>query len=253
MGSSRMVDAATLTTSSPEGIRPPVRRLSAPPRGVAVSDTGLRVYLLGGFRVERGESLVPIEQGTTRPGRQLLKWLLTSRIRRLPREETFERLWPGSGGTSTPRVAITRLRQALEPDVEARDSIIQYDAEAVWIRRDADVWADADAFERLLADAAHADDPTELWEEADRLYAGDYLPEDLYDDWASQRRDNLLGRWVELQFNLSPSRERRGDVPGAILALQRILEKDPYDERAARELMLLLARNDRRSEAVRVY
>lgn len=218
-----------------------------------MSDIGFRVYMLGGFRVERGGNPVPIEQGTTRPGRQLLKWLLTSRIRRLPREETFERLWPGSGGTSTPRVAINRLRQVLEPDVDARDSILDYDAEAVWIRRDADVWVDADAFEHLLSDAAHADDPMELWEQADRLYVGDYLPEDLYDDWASQRRDNLLSRWIELQFNLSPGRERRSDAPGAILALQRVLEKDPYDERAARELMLLLARHDRRSEAVRVH
>ena len=121
------------------------------------------------------------------------------------------------------------------------------------IRPDADVWVDADAFEQLLSEAAHADDPTELWEQADRLYAGEYLPVDLYVDWASQRREALLNRWTELQFNLSRSREQRGDVPGAVLALQRVLESDRCDERAARELMLLLARHGRRSEALRVY
>lgn len=220
-----------------------------------MSDTGFRVSMLGGFRVERGSDVVSLEHGdgVTDEGRQLFKWLLTRRTRRLARDEAFEALWPGSGETSTPRGAIRRLRQALEPGVDPRGSIILFDHESVWIRPDADLWVDADEFERLLTEAAHADDPTELWEEADRLYAGDYLPVDLYADWASQRRESLLNRRTELQFNLSRSREQRGDVPGAVLALQRILETDRCEERAARELMLILARHGRRSEALRVY
>ena len=227
----------------------------SPVHGGAVSGTAFRVYMLGGFRIERGADVISLEHGdgVTDEGRQLFKWLLTRRTRRLPTDEAFDRLWPGWRDTSTARGAIRRLRQALEPGVSGRDSIVVYDANAVWIRPDADVWVDADAFERLLSEAAHADDPTELWEQADRLYAGEYLPVDLYVDWASQRRESLLNRWTELQFDLSRSRERRGDVPGAVLALQRALEADRCDERAARELMLLLARHGRRSEALRVY
>src|SRR3712207_8215350 len=56
-----------------------------------------------------------------------------------------------------------------------------------------------------------------------------------------------------LQFHLSRLREQRDDVPGAIRALQRLLERDPCDERAARDLMQMLARHGRRSEALRVY
>jgi DNA-binding SARP family transcriptional activator len=220
---------------------------------VTVSGDGLRVYALGGFRVERGADVLSFDQGVSRPAQKLFKWLLTRRTRRLPREETFEALWPTSDTPGTLRGAILRLRRALEPDVDAGDSILDYDADAIWIRRDADVWVDADAFEHLISEAVRADDPADLLEEADRLYAGEYLPDDVYDDWAIQRREALANLWKELQFNLSRSRERRGDVPGAIRALQRLLEQDRCDERAANELMLLLARSGRRSEALRVY
>ena len=251
-----MANLSTLVAPARDDRHPTLQDGPRPPLpGGAVSDTGFRVYMLGGFRVERGVDVISLEHGdgVTDEGRHLFKWLLTRRTRRLPTDEAFDRLWPGWRETSTARVAIRRLRQALQPGVSGRDSIVAYDANAVWIRPDADVWVDADLFERLLSEAAQADDPTELWEQADRLYGGEYLPVDLYADWASQRRESLLNRWTELQFNLSRGRERRGDVAGAVLALQRVLETDRCDERAARDLMLLLARHGRRSEALRVY
>ena len=224
-------------------------------RGVAMSGPGLRVYALGGFRVERGADPIPIEQSASRPGRQLFKWLLTRRTRRIPRDEAIELLWPNSDAesASTLRVAIFRLRRVLEPGVSARDSVLDLDADTISIRRDAEVWVDADQFEHLLAEAGRTDDPTALLEEADRLYGGDYLPDDLYDDWAAGRREALNNLWIELQFSLSQRREARGDLAGAILALQRLVEKDHGDERAARALMQMLARHGRRSEALRVY
>ena len=250
-----MANVETVAGSPEAAVCLSTPRLRTPTRGAVVTDVGFRVYLLGGFRIERGGDPVSLDQGVARPGRQLFKWLLSRRTRRLPRQEAFEALWPNTehGGSSTPRVAIRRLRQVLEPDVDAANSVLAYDADAIWIRRDVDVWVDAEAFERLISDAAHAEDPTDLLEEADRLYAGKYLPDDLYDDWAIQRRESLGNLWTELQFNLSRLRERRGDVAGAIRALQRLLEEDRCDERAAAELMLLLARHGRRSEALRVY
>ena len=92
----------------------------SPLPGAAVSDTGFRVYMLGGFRIERGADVIALEhgEGVTDEGRQLFKWLLTRRTRRLPTDEAFDRLWPGWRETSTARGAIRRLRQALQPGVE---------------------------------------------------------------------------------------------------------------------------------------
>ena len=121
------------------------------------------------------------------------------------------------------------------------------------IRRDADLWVDADEFERLATEARRAEEPDDLLEAADRLYVGEYLPDDVYDEWAIRRRDVLRRLWADLQVDLARSRERRGNVDGAIAALQRLFESDRSDERAVRELMLLHARHDGRSAAMRAY
>jgi DNA-binding SARP family transcriptional activator/Tfp pilus assembly protein PilF len=186
----------------------------------------------------------------------LLKCLLTRRTRRLPRDEAYELFWPRSdpeAAATTLRGTVFAIRRTLEPGGDARRSVIVLDHDTIGLRQDADVWLDADAFERLVAEARRSDTPADLLEQADRLYVGDYLPDDLYDDWATQRRESLRNLWTELQFELSRSREQRGDVAGAILALQRVFEADRCNERAARELMRCSARHGRRTDALRVY
>src|SRR6266849_4562448 len=44
------------------------------------------------------------------------------------------------------------------------------------------------------------------------LYAGDYLPDDLYEDWATERRERLKQGWVELQIHFSQQLEQHGDA-----------------------------------------
>src|SRR5262249_19206135 len=90
-------------------------------------------------------------------------------------------------------------------------------------------------------------------QEASALYLGDYLPDDLYEEWAGERRDELRRKWTELQYDLAQALEDRADASGALAPLERVLLSDPRDERAAREQMKLLARHGRRRDALRVY
>ena len=170
-------------------------------------------------------------------------------------DEAFERFLPSSGDAAdqTLRTMVSRFRRLLERDTDYRQSVIVSERRTVAIRRDADLWVDADEFERLVGDARRAERPEALLEEADRLYQGDYLPDDPAEDWAGPRRRELYDLWTELQLALADVRERRGDVDGAAAALQKMLTKDACDERAARELMLLWGRHGRRSDAHRVY
>ena len=50
----------------------------------------------------------------------------------------------------------------------------------------ADVWVDAEEFERLCVGSS-----SEALQQALALYQGDLLPETLYDDWTQPRRDAL--------------------------------------------------------------
>src|SRR5262249_1704046 len=81
----------------------------------------------------------------------------------------------------------------------------------------------------------------------------DFLAEDVYEDWTAARRETLKREWTELQFLLAREYEQRGSPGRAAAPLERLIHADPSDEQAARELMHLLARQNRRSDALRVF
>ena len=225
----------------------------------AAAPPAVRVYVLGRFRVLVGDHPVPDGAWRRRKARQLFKCLLSRHGRRLTKDEAVELLWP----ESDPEAALTNLRSTVFAlrralmtsgnDSGSPGELVVVDRDTVRLRAGPEIWVDADAFETALARAAGAANPSPLLEEADTLYAGDYLPDDLYEDWATERREALKRAWTHLQLVLARARERRGDPDGAVAALQRLSAADPCDERAARELMQLLARQGRRSDALRVY
>ena len=212
----------------------------------------LRVFMLGDFRVVRDGTTIEANDWTVGNGRQLFKCLLTRRLRRMAREEAQDLFLPRSADAARGsfRTLLRRLRRFLEPDVPVEQSLFVLEGDSVAIRRGADLWVDADVFEQIIRGT---ETPDALLEEADRLYQGDYLPDDVAEEWTGPRREELRNLWTELQLDLARSRERRGDVEGAAAALQKVLAKDGCDERAARELMLLWGRHGRRSDAHRVY
>jgi DNA-binding SARP family transcriptional activator len=113
------------------------------------------------------------------------------------------------GCWSAPRAglqALTALRQALEP-VE----LVVTDRDGVELRSGADLWVDAELFEDLVSRAQAGPAAEALIDQANALYVGDYLPEDLYEDWTTQRREALKRLWIELLFTVARREEARGE------------------------------------------
>ncbi|MFN0070308.1 MAG: BTAD domain-containing putative transcriptional regulator, partial [Chloroflexota bacterium] len=219
--------------------------------------TSIRVHLLGTFRVLVNGRELTDDIWKKQKARQLLKCLLTRPHRRMTIDEAIDTFWPDApdwdAAQKTLRSTLSALRSALGTTRAARGrGLVVTQQGAVLIPREADLWVDADAFERMLGDSRAAED-TNLLEEADALYAGDYLAGDPYESWAEERRESLRRQWVELQHSLAQAREERGDIEGAATALRRVLHTDPCDERAARALMHLLAKHGSRSESLRVF
>jgi DNA-binding SARP family transcriptional activator len=217
----------------------------------------VQVYTLGTFRVLVGGQAVQEHAWRRRTARQLFKVLLTRPGRRMTRDEVVELFWPDSdaeAAASNLRSTLYALRRALQPSQLAHPSdVIFGDHSSLWLGPDPDLWMDAVAFEHTVAEAWRSPDPLPLLEQASALYAGDFLPDDLYEDWAGERRDALKRTWTELQFGLAQALEARSDVNAALQPLERLLRADPCDERAAQEQMKLLTRYGRRAEALRVY
>jgi len=91
------------------------------------------------------------------------------------------------------------------------------------------------------------------FEAAEGLYAGDFLEEDPYEDWAIALREEAQATYIAVARVLAQWAAERGDADGATRFFLRILERDPYDEGAHIGLVGALLTAGRHGEARRRY
>ncbi|GCE02967.1 DUF6788 family protein [Dictyobacter aurantiacus] len=253
-------------TNLPEAVKQEQLVTTTPSTASSPSGPLLRVYVLGQFRIER-----KMEQGTWQPidgrlwhrrrARSLLGCLLSSPNRRLSREQVMDQLWPDLEidiAANRLNGAVHELRQMLEPDLTrpAASRLLKLERDVLELAGHQQIWVDAEAFENLIKEADTSTDPVrtrQLQEEAANLYRGSYLLEELYSEWAGQRRDALQRAWVGLLLNLAQSQAENEEYASAIETLDRLRTADPTNETALQHLMMLLTQRDRRGEALQVY
>jgi ATP/maltotriose-dependent transcriptional regulator MalT/DNA-binding SARP family transcriptional activator len=218
------------------------------------------VQTLGRFRVMVDGAALPLAAWQSRKARDLLKILVARRGRPVPREALMEALWPGEDpGRLANRlsVALSTLRAVLDPQKQLDpERFVGADRGAVWLDRD-HVAVDV---ERFLADAtaglicrrAAVPDGGRL-ARAESAYAGDFLEEDAYEDWAIPLREEARAVYIDIARALAEDAAAAGDVDGAVRHFLRVLEKDPYDERAHLALVAALAGSGRHGEARRSF
>jgi ATP/maltotriose-dependent transcriptional regulator MalT/DNA-binding SARP family transcriptional activator len=231
----------------------------------------LRVQTLGAFRVWRGRDEMDPHAWRRGKARQVFQLLLTERNRSLQREEIIERLWanvaPEIAGRDF-KIAMSALNKALEParPSEAPSAFIAREGSLYSLRPEADLWLDVAEFERecsaglqLLegrhtpASAPDIDHAIARMQAALRLYTGDYLPEALYDDWATEERERLLALYLRGADTLAGALLERGALGETLAVCESILARDPVWERAYRLIMLAHARQGNRPQALRAY
>jgi DNA-binding SARP family transcriptional activator len=220
---------------------------------LAPDNRTVQVYLLGDFRVRVHGRVIGTSAWRRKKAQQLFKYLLSRPNRRVLKDMAVDEFWPDSSpeaASSNLRSSIHALRQVLGED---GGELILADGASISVRPEPDVWVDADAFEAAVAGLRSAADQGSLLEQAAGLYAGDYLPDDLYEDWTVERREALRRAWTDVEFRLAAYRERQGDLGGAEAELQRVLQADGCNEGAAQELMRLLLGQGRRPDALRVF
>jgi DNA-binding SARP family transcriptional activator len=235
------------------------------PSGSSASGSGapspsLRVRTLGGFEVQVGDLAVSSRRLAHR-GKvsALFKCLISARSLRVHREHAIEVLWPNAdplNGAKNLRLTVHRLRRAFE-EMAVADGFMRVEGAMLVLapvlagEAPAD-WLDAAAFDRAAIDALSKHDPASCTT-ALSLYRGDYLPEDLYDEWAVTRREELRQRYLALLLHLAAIREQQGALSGAARCMRDVLALDPYHEPATRALMRMQALAGRHAEAIRTY
>ena len=108
---------------------------------------------------------------------------------------------------------------------------------------------------RFLERAKKTEDAASEYEEAVALYRGDYLLEDLYEDWTMIERERLTSAYVDILDRLAVHHEQAGigSLQQSITDRYLLLEKDPYHEDSYRALMRCYARLGLLGRALRQY
>ncbi|HEV7235053.1 MAG TPA: AAA family ATPase [Ktedonobacteraceae bacterium] len=235
--------------------------------------TLLAVSTLGRFEARRDTTPLAGGNWSRRKVVDLFKLLLSAEQHRLHREQVQEILWPTSTleqATNSFGKTLYLLRRVLEPDLATGkgnvSSYVLLEHDTLLLVPD-HVTIDADVFEASvkplqarmrsrsprtldsMSDASLLDD----FDVVLALYRGDYLPEDLYEDYVQRRRDRLrrIHSWL-----LENAAELALAITQGLRAceyLQALLESNSADEQTHRQLMQVYARMGHRSDALNQY
>ena len=219
----------------------------------------IAVRALGSFVVERDGRPVPPSVWGSRKARELLKVLLVREGRALTRDELAHVLWPDEAYAKVSNrlsVALSVVRGVLSDDADdaapiatddgtVRLRLDQLDVDVISFRRSAETGLAAARREEV-------DDAVARLVDAEERYTGDLLEEDLDTAWIRDRRAELRSLYIDVARTLA--RLVAIDDPDLAMRLQlRILDRDPYDERAHLNLCLALMRAGRHGEAAERY
>lgn len=220
----------------------------------------LYIQTLGGFRVLRNGSPVPVTAWQSKKARDLVKILVTRRGRPVTRELLVSLLWPKEPADRVGNrlsVALSTARTVLGSQRGATEHCLINDGDTV--RLDLDV-ATVDVLS-FLANAGrglHAwrHDQPEAWmllRAAEAEYTGDFLEEDPYEDWATELREEARLTYVQVATVLAGHTTQTGEHVTASRYCLRILERDQYNEPAHLALVRAQAAAGSHGEARRRY
>jgi pimeloyl-ACP methyl ester carboxylesterase/DNA-binding SARP family transcriptional activator len=219
------------------GVRPP------PPtarRGRSLVSPVLRTF--GGFGVERDGHEVPLNAWGSRRARQLCKRLAAAAGAPIAREELMDMLWPDQGRDvrrlgARLSVLLSTVRRILGGGVIADRACVRLDVNKVQL--------DLTMFDAAIAGRDHA--------AAVQCYRGPFLPEDLYEEWATPVRDRTRAAFAASCHHLAGTESRAGHHEQALQLALRLLENDGYDEPAHHAAIDAYVALDRPGEARRAH
>ncbi len=219
----------------------------------------IHLICLGEFHVFVNGREIPSARWKTKKAENLFKFLIINRQPYLKAAVT-EPLWPNSdskSGDASLRMALTHVRKALGLKDMTEESIILKRG-LVYFNPEMIINTDYELFTTIALSAL--EDPkttnpvtlTKL-EQAAGLYQGEFLPDNLYDDWTVNMRNQLQQLYLRILLKQAEDYHRQGKLTPAIQACRRYLALEPTDELVNRKAMELLWQNGQKQQALSLY
>lgn len=219
----------------------------------------LSVYFLGQFRVfVNGRS---ITNWSGNKCKSIFKHMVMNRHQSVNHEVLMDLFWPDDEPDVARRnlyQAIYLLRQALQQGDDDFQYIICNDG-AYSFNEQLKIWADSIFFEEQYAEGLRlekqeqAEEAMQAFEKADNLYSGDFLAEDVYEEWTLGHRERIKHAYLDLLDRISQYYWSTQQLPQCITYCKKILQSDNCREDIHRRLMLAYMQQGQRHLAIRQY
>jgi DNA-binding SARP family transcriptional activator len=194
-------------------------------------------------------------------GKCIFKYMIVNRDRPIPKEVLMDLFWRDAdpdAARNNLNVAIYGLRQAFRA-ARPEFSHILFQDDAYLLNAAMSIWIDVEEFEqhyeagRMLEKRGKLAEATREYEIAEGLYQGNFLDEDLYEDWPILRRQRLKDSYLVIMDRLSRQYLQKKRYATCIRLCQKILDTENCQEEAHRRLMRCYNRQGQRNLALRQY
>ena len=255
-----IVGAFSARGAAPEDVRRMVHETVREEHSVAVKPS-LQARFFGHFELLcDGENM---HLGRNGKALTILKYLLANRTRPVSQDHLMGWLWPESNlkkARWSLNSAIHGLRKLLSGCSSTVSTNYVFLEDGYYrLSPDVGVTTDVDDFDRhheqgrRLEKDRRKQDAAMEYEKAVGLYRGDYLIEDLYEDWTMVERERLANAYIDLLDRLAIYYMEAGQQQESIRACYKVLEKDRCHEDSYRLLMQCYARLGLRARALHQY
>ncbi|MGE5172782.1 MAG: BTAD domain-containing putative transcriptional regulator [Betaproteobacteria bacterium] len=255
--------AALLREALARGIRSDFCTAMLDAYGQTATSPSLKIFCLGGFAVYRGGEPIKDAEWKGKRAKNLVKMLAAYQGQKCPRDVISDALW-GEASPDAQRAnlasLIYRVRKTLDASGDSRDAESHIMVSDDHLSLDPSrVWIDAGQFLLHLDRAERlkkAGDPArsiDEYEKAFKLYRGDFLPDDLYNEWTVAARDRLRSRYMGAMHNMAKIAESAGEKAKAVEAYGRLFQTDECNEDACRWLMTHYLSRGNKNDALRIY
>jgi len=201
----------------------------------------LKVFTLGHFAVTSGRKVLSDDCKRSQQLWNLFKYILTYRNKGIIQENFFNVLWSDKECDNPSKALqnlIYRLRMLLNYGVLNKDgeSIINYSQGCYSWNKEFNYWTDVDEFEELYnkAKVSEKRDDTinaiELYERALMLYKGDYLSEDVYNEWVTTVRNYYHRIYMDIIGRLTKLLKQNGRIQDILKVCEEALMIEPFEE-----------------------
>jgi DNA-binding SARP family transcriptional activator len=231
--------------------------LPAPPLDERPSvKPSLTVRLLGRFEVEVNGRSLPAWR--SRRARRLFAYLGLNRREDVSRHRLMGLFWPDHSedrAENNLSLAIMALRRLIDPPGIGAASLVGFRAGCYFIDA-ADIRVDTEEFTATVAEAARLEARGEVsaasqaLDTAIGLYYGDLLPAEPYEEWTIGPRRRLQDTFAEALQRRARIARAQSDYEMSVRLTSRLLDGDPANEEAHRQLISDYGQLGQRSRAV---